>query len=486
MGEVVSRTQRLPVMSAYFLGIDIGTQGVRLAVLDAEGHTLSAADKSFSLEGDIRIEQDVREWWKGCEALMEEVLKALEDRSQLVAIGVTSTSGTIVPVDAEGQPLHAALMYSDQRSSAQAERCKSMAAKYNVEGYTAFNSSSGLPKMLWFRENFPEVEVHKFIHASDFITGTLCGDFGVTDYTNALKSGYDLHHYLWPTYLFELGLSPEQLQKVVPSGQVIGTLLPCWAEKWGLSSEVKVTAGMTDGCVSQVASGAVSPGTWNTTIGTTLVIKGVSKIEIKDSSGALYNHRHPQGYWMPGGASNTGADWVSSFFSGRDLNALNEEAALLVPTGTVAWPLLQKGERFPFFSPDARGFLPEGADDGLLLAAGMEGVAYIEKMAYERIEHLSGEKVEKVYSAGGGSNSDLWMKIRASVLDLPIQKMKNTSGAAGAAILAASGTYYPNLSTAASHMVHMEKEILPERAWVEAYSVGYDKFLGELKKRAIW
>jgi sugar (pentulose or hexulose) kinase len=473
-------------MSTCFLGIDIGTQGVRLAILDTAGNVLSCADKTFSLAGDLRVEQDVRQWWKACEDLMEEVLTPLEDRSRLLAIGVTSTSGTIVPIDAQGEPLHAALMYSDQRSAPQAERCKALASAHKVEGYTAFNSSSGLPKMMWFKENYPGLKVHRFIHASDFITGTLCGDFGVTDYTNALKSGYDLHRERWPDYLTELGLSKEELQKVVPSGQVIGNLLPVWAKRWGLSPDLKITAGMTDGCVSQVASGAVALGTWNTTIGTTLVIKGVAKREIKDPSGAIYNHRHPEGYWMPGGASNTGADWVSTYLSGQDLSVLNAEAAARVPSGQVAWPLVQKGERFPFFSPQASGFLPEGATGAQLLAVGMEGVAYIEKMAYESIQSLSGEKVEKVFSAGGGSNSDLWMKIRASVLNLPIRKMKNTSGAAGAAILAASGTYFTNLSTAAEHMVQMEKEILPEREWVPVYAQGYKQFLEELKKRGIW
>lgn len=473
-------------MKQYFLGIDIGTQGVRLAVLDEVGNTVSSADQAFEFGGDMRVEQDVAAWWTGCEQLMEQVLQAVDDRAKVRAIGVTSTSGTIVPIGAQGQALHPALMYSDQRSAAQATRCKALAEEHKVSGYTAFNSSSGLPKMVWFKETYPEVQVAKFIHASDFITGTLSGDFGVTDYTNALKSGYDLHAGAWPQYLRELGLEPAQLQRVVPSGQVIGHLLPKWAEKWGLSSEVKVTAGMTDGCVSQVASGAVAPGAWNTTIGTTLVIKGVSKTEVNDPSGAIYNHRHPQGYWMPGGASNTGADWVSVYFAGKDLGKLNEEAALTVPTGSLAWPLIQKGERFPFFSPQARGFVPEGVADGALLAAGMEGVAYIEKMAYDRIESLSGEKVEQVYSAGGGSNSDLWMKIRASVLNLPIRKMKNTSGAAGAAILAASGTFYPDLGTAAARMVHMEKEIFPVPEWVLAYAQGYRLFLEELKKREVW
>src|SRR5690606_39859763 len=80
-----------------------------------------------------------------------------------------------------------------------------------------------------------------------------------------------------------------------------------------------------DGCASQVASGAVNIGDWNTTIGTTLVIKGVTNEEIKDPEGRLYSHRHPEGFWMPGGASNTGADWVSADFS-NDLESLNQQA----------------------------------------------------------------------------------------------------------------------------------------------------------------
>lgn len=470
-----------------FLGIDIGTQGVRVVVLDQEGNTLAAGDQAFQFSGDLRIEQDPLHWWEILDQLLIQVLNALGDKSKIHAIGVTSTSGTIIPIDWKGNPLHSAIMYSDQRSAEQGYRCQALAKERETVGYTAFNSSSGLPKMIWFLENFPEKrhDLYKFIHASDFITGTLSGNFGVTDYTNGLKSGYNLHEEVWPSYIMDLGVHLAWLQDVVPSGYPIGKILPTWAERYGLSPESLVTAGMTDGCVSQVASGAVAPGEWNTTIGTTLVIKGVSTQEIRDPSGAIYNHRHPQGYWMPGGASNTGADWVSHYFGGQNLKELGEKAEALVPTGDVAWPLLQHGERFPFFSPQARGFMPEGKEDAYVFACGMEGVAYIEKMAYDRIEELSGQKVNKVFSAGGGSNSDLWMKIRSTVLQVPIQKMANTTGAAGAAILAASGTFYEDLPTAARKMIKVEKVIEPETRWIEKYQEGYKRFLGELKSRNI-
>jgi len=109
------------------------------------------------------------------------------------------------------------------------------------------------------------------------------------------------------------------------------------------------------------------PGDWNTTIGTTLVVKGVTTKEIEDPGGALYCHRHPEGYWMPGGASNTGADWVSKLFGDR-VEQLNKEAFALIPTRYLTWPLMQEGERFPFASPQARGFFPEGLPDATLFA----------------------------------------------------------------------------------------------------------------------
>src|SRR5690606_34775069 len=129
-----------------------------------------------------------------------------------------------------------------------------------------------------------------------------------------------------------------------------------------------------------------------------------------------YSHRHPDGYWMPGGASNTGADWVNTGFAER-LEHFNQTAESLIPTGKAAWPLLQEGERFPFISPAARGFAPSGLTKEELYTAYMEGVAYIERMAYELIESLSGEKATAIYTAGGGSNSEVWLRIRSCVLN---------------------------------------------------------------------
>jgi sugar (pentulose or hexulose) kinase len=250
----------------------------------------------------------------------------------------------------------------------------------------------------------------------------------------------------------------------------------------GLSPDVQVVAGMTDGCASQIAAGAVNLGDWNTTIGTTLVIKGVTKNEIKDPQGRIYCHRHPEGYWMPGGASNTGADWVTKEFGGK-LYELDGQARQLIPTRYMAYPLRQEGERFPFIAQQARGFEPKGISDARRFAANMEGVAYIERYAFEVIAQLSGEKVKAVFTAGGGSNSDTWLTIRSNVLGLPIYKMKYVTGAVGAAILAASKTHFSSVIAASKALTQIEKEVYPIQDMTDKYNRNYQKFIKALQDK---
>lgn len=267
-----------------------------------------------------------------------------------------------------------------------------------------------------------------------------------------------------------------------PSGTTVAKILPELAAALGLPKTIQIVAGMTDGCAAQIASGAVQVGDWNTTIGTTLVVKGVTTREIDDPHGRLYCHRHPEGYWMPGGASNTGADWVTRDF-GNNLGELTAQAAKLVPTKHLAWPLKQHGERFPFIAPQATGFHPAGLPPAELFAACMEGVGYIERYAYEVIEQLSGESVSAVFTAGGGSNSDLWLQIRSNVLQLPVYKMKHVTGAVGAAIIAASQTHFASLTEAAKALTQIEKEVYPQPVAVDIYQQNYQQFIDLLASK---
>jgi sugar (pentulose or hexulose) kinase len=107
----------------------------------------------------------------------------------------------------------------------------------------------------------------------------------------------------------------------------------------------------------------------------------------------------------------------------------------------------------------------------------MEGVAYIERYAYDVIMQLSGEKVSAVYTAGGGSNSDVWLQIRSNVLQLPVYKMKHVTGAVGAAIIAASQTHFLSLTAAAKALTQIDKEVHPQPVAVDIYQQNYQQFI---------
>ncbi len=475
---------------AYFLGVDVGTQGIRVVLLDLQGELVFEEGNVFEISDSSREEQSPLEWWACCEALLRQMVTSLKgtiNLNAIKAIGVTSTSGTMIPLDADNQPLHNALMYSDKRADEVGKTCIEAFKAHHNKGFGGFNSSSGLAKMVWFAKTYPEKasRLAKWIHAADFITGKLSCKWGVTDYTNAFKTGYDVSALNWPAYISdELGVKKEWLPEVLASGAVLGSLNKALADDLGLNPEILVTVGLTDGCASQIAAGAIKPGDWNTTIGTTLVLKGVTQTEIIDPLGRIYSHRHAMGnFWMPGGASNTGADWVSTQFEKSDLATLNEVAGQIIPTGKIVYPLLQKGERFPILAPQAYGFGTDGLDQDTIFAASMEGVAFLERYAYELAEELSGEKVSIVYTAGGASNSDVWLKIRSSVLNKKIVKMKYVSGGVGAAILAASKTHFNNIIDAVAQLTVIEKEVEPEANLVLAYDELYRSFLQEFVKR---
>ncbi|MHC4593116.1 MAG: FGGY-family carbohydrate kinase, partial [Planctomycetota bacterium] len=320
---------------------------------------------------------------------------------------------------------------------------------------------------------------------TDYIIGWLTGNWRRSDHTNALKWGYDLLKDAWPGFIErELGISPGLLPAVQKPGEQAGAVTSESAERLGLPQGTPVVAGMTDGCASLISCGAVRPGQYCTTIGTTMVVKGVSERLLLDPMGRIYCHRHPAGWWLPGGASNTGAECLAVEFGSDEIEARSAHALERGPTSLVAYPLVRKGERFPFASPDAEGFLlgtPRHRDEHFV--ALLEGVACLERLAYETLKELGAEVTGPILSAGGGSRNDAWLQIRADTLNRPIQRPQATGAAMGAAILAASLEEHEDLSQAAGAMVRIETEVLPRAERADAYADKYERFRDECQAR---
>ena len=471
------------------LGIDIGTQGARVVACDAHGTVLGQAAESFPPGVAETLpprwaEQDPNVWWSALVICLRHLVTTLRDQNlssdTIEALSVTSTSGTIIPIDANGQPLRPAMMYNDSRSSAEAETVQQAGATQAARLGYHFTPSFALAKILWLRQHEPQLfeQTHRFIHAADFIVGRLSGEYGLTDFSNALKTGYDLQNERWPTFIeIELEIPLSRLPAVVKPGTLIAHTSPICVAETGLPANIPVLAGMTDGCASQISTGAVSPGDWSSTLGTTLVLKGVTNHLITDPVGRIYSHRHPDGYWLPGGASNTGGEVIAQRFPKERWATLNDQALKLTPTNTMIYPLARRGERFPFVHPEAEAFVINPTEDeGTLYTAHLEGVGYVERLAYDTLTGLGAQIGDTIYSAGGATHSRAWSQLRADILGRTLARPDVTGGAMGAAIIAAAGCWYDGLIPAAQAMVRIVEQISPCTTVAEAYAERYRRF----------
>ena len=245
---------------------------------------------------------------------------------------------------------------------------------------------------------------------------------------------------------------------------------------------------MTDACAAQLAAGAGEPGRFVSVLGSTLVLKGASRDLVADPAGAVYSHRHPDGWWLPGGASSTGARALTTGFEGRDLADLDEQAAARGPASVVTYPLVGTGERFPFVVPEAEGFtVGEPADEVERYRAVLEGVAFVERLGFERLAALGAPAEPPVAACGGGSTSRAWSRIRATVLGMPLVVTPGATTARGAAILAAAGTIHHDLAAATAAMAAEGERVDPDAdaddGARDALDRSYRRFLDALDER---
>lgn len=469
-------------MKELFLGLDLGTQGVRIVIVDKEGNVISSSEDTF--RGESR---DPLYWWSITKRLLGSSMSKLEKDDKILSFVVTSTSGTVVCVDDGGDPIIPALMYNDPRGAEESkilnEHLKELTEKL---GYK-FNASYALSKILWLKNNLPEVyeKTRYFLSPTDFINLRLTDRMGITDHTNALKFGFDLVDYKWPSRIEDLGVDIAKLPEVTAPGEFIGDVKRDLLEEFGIDYDVPVFTGLTDGTSGQIASGAVKVKESSTTLGTTLVIKGVTPSLIKDPLGRFYSHLHPEkDRWFPGGSSNVGGEALEKVFPGENYKELDKRILELIPSSLIIYPLVREGERFPFVNPKARGFVigtPSSREE--LYLAYLEGVAYVERLCYETLSEMGVKSGEIIYTVGGGSKSSIWLKIRASVMNKVLKRPETASSGMGVAILGASKTFYGSLDLAVSRMVRMDKEVEPDKSLVPLYEERYRRFIDALSER---
>jgi xylulokinase len=484
-------------MMTLVLGIDVGTQGGRALVCDLTGRVQADASVALpltTLQASQQgwFEQDPASWLRATVAVVRSVMDQLAQRAvpadAVQALSVTSTSGTMCLVDEVGTPVRPAIMYSDTRSSGPtAQRVQAAGQEVAAKLGIGYSASYALTKLAWVQEHEPQqlAQARWYLSPTDLVIGWLTGAWGHTDWTNALKWGYDVVDLRWPAFIAaKLGLEEIKFPQVHAPGTPLGHVSAQAASRTGLAITTRVVAGSTDGTASQLASGAVVPGDWNSTLGTTLVLKGVTEQLLRDPQGRIYSHRHPDGHWLPGAASSAGADALALHFAADQLEALNASALAVSPTTLTVYPLARRGERFPFARPDATGFtLGQPSSPSELYAAHLEGLAYLEKLCFAVLADLGAQVGECLHVAGGATRSQAGLQIRADVLAKSLQVPKVPEGAMGAAILAARSCGFATVAEAAHAMVHYAQVVEPRPGMAEAYDPGYERFLTACRER---
>jgi sugar (pentulose or hexulose) kinase len=471
-----------------FCGVDVGTQGVRVVILSEAGRQLAVGSASITSDdrrGAVH-EQSPEQWWTALVTALRAAVAGVDDGVEIAALALDATSGTVLVESADGSPRGPALMYDDTRAADQARRAaRDGASLWACLGYR-MQPSWALPKAMWLVENGALAPGDRIVHQSDHLLRRLIGERVATDTSHALKTGADLRDGTWPRDLLRgLGLDFTLLPDLVVPGTTLGRVSGAGARATGLRAGTPVRAGMTDGCASQIAARALRPGSWSSALGTTLVVKGSTASPVIDPSGAVYSHRHPDGGWLPGGASSTGAGVLEREFPDADrhsLDALTAQARGLVPVPGVTYPLMGRGERFPFVAPDACGFTAPGADTPpARFAALCQGIAYVERLAYDVLRVLGADVSGPVSFTGGAARNAWWNQLRTDVLGRPTLLPGSTQAATGMAVLAAAPP--GELAATAERMIRVVARYEPDERRADFLRPGYERLVHDLAGR---
>ena len=463
------------------IGIDVGTSGVRAVAVTATGEV--CAEAQHPLLSDRRDtggvhEQSPDDWWSAVCQSTQKISKSLNESGSatyIAGVAVTSTSGTLVVTGPTGRPLRPALLYDDSRGGEIAATLNRQAAR----GTPHLNASQSLVKAAWVQQTEPEVwaGTRYLLHPADWLTGKLTGEFGISDYADSLKLGYEPESGAWSEADSRAGIPPELLPHIYRPGEQVGTVSSAAALETNLPTGTPVLAGATDGIASLIASGASQPGDANTTLGTTIVWKALTTNR-PPITGGIYCHLHPSGRWAPGAASNTGMGSLRVRQPGVSAAEMDHLAVAYLPSPIVCYLLAGRGERFPFINTQAETFLEGDArEPAEQHAAELQSIGFAERWGYEVLEGYSVKVGDKVFSTGAAAASSGLSQMRSNILNRVVVRAQHGTAAFGAAILAASGTIHAgDVTGAIQAMTKVAESFEPVPAAAKRYDEIYRRF----------
>jgi xylulokinase len=449
------------------VGLDVGTTGVKALALSADGVVTGRAEEEYPLSTPRPgwAEQDPDDWVRAAEVALSQLGGG--ERS----VGLSGQMHGLVVLDSEQRVLRPAILWNDQRTAAECAEIEERIGLGRLIELTGNRALPGFtaPKLLWLRRHEPEVyaRIEHVLLPKDYVRLRLTGE-RATDAADA--SG---------TLLFDVSRR-RWSEEVLDALDIPVAWLPAAYE----SPDVPAAPGAGDQAAAALGVGVDRPGPLSVVLGTSGVVFAALPGFAADPQARVHAFCHAvPGRWHAMGVMLSAAGslrWVRDVLGGT-YEELMAEAERWPPgvEGLTFLPYLQ-GERTPHADPNARGAfvgLTLRHDRGALVRAVLEGVAYGLRDSLELLRGL-GVEADVGRASGGGARSDLWLRIAATVFDLPLERPVVEEGSAyGAALLAgvAAGTF-SDVHEAVEACVRTTGRVEPEPSWREAYEAGYARF----------
>lgn len=481
----------------YVIGVDIGTQSTKALLVDGNGAIVAqhACGYQPDTPKPLWAEQWPSVWF---DAVLECIARCVEaareqriEAQSIRSICISSLyGGSGIPVDNDIRPLHPCLIWMDRRATARVDWVREHVDLDRLLDITGngVDSYYGFTKMLWLRENRPEVwaNTRYFLPPNAYVIYLLTGEIAV-DHSSAGNIGgvYDIVQRDWSdTALDMLGIPATMMpERLVESTDIVGGLLSQWTERLGLPAGTPVVAGGVDAAVATFAAGATRAGQHVAMIGTSMCWGYINqKVEARHglvSMPHVFNGK--QDLYVFGGASTAGAcvTWYREQFCHAEIDAaralphgdphvLLEEAAANVAAGSEGVMFLPylMGERSPVWDAKASGTfvgLNLVHTRAHLYRAVLEGVAFALEHNIEAGRRGVQWLDDKLIVVGGAAHSPLWMQIIADITGYPVWTIEQEVEAAmGAALLAALGVKLVSPDVARGGWVNLVERARPD------------------------
>jgi xylulokinase len=484
----------------YFLGMDVGTGGTRVVLIDGTGTIVASAASEhapFKAERPGWAEQEPQDWWRATQVAIRETLAQAaaslggEIAGKIGGIGLTGQMHGAVMLDKAGKVLRPALIWCDQRTGPQ---CDWLHRELGREHLIELVANPALPnftltKLLWVREHQPEIyaQIAHVLCPKDYVRLQLTGTYAMDVQEASGTLLLDVANRKWSSTVARAAhVHEEWLPELFESPEICAYISDAAAAATGLKAGTPVVAGAGDQGAGAVGMGILEPGAVSVTIGTSGVVFAATAQPSMDKGGRLHTFCHAvPGRWHVMGvtqAAGLSLRWLRDILlPGGSYDALTAEAAKVAPgSDGLLWTPYLLGERTPHLDSQARAaFVGLTADHGRghMTRAVMEGVAYSLKDSFTLFAEME-VPVKGVRLGGGGARSPLWRAIQAGVYGHTCDVLvAEEGGAFGAALLAGvGGGGWRTVEAACAAGITVAEQIVPEQATVDRYARGYRGF----------